>query len=222
MKITLFREILMLGLTLVASERRGNMDQRALEELEKTQPLAERFFSRVKPSERSQDSPSPAVSGSTLAAVTRTPAANTPANLPYAQTSQPEYAGTSQLSAKGRACIPCGGDHLSAATGALSEAIRFARTSDITNPEVASRITLAMDELNAFERIDGAPEKVVHLSKVEKALMDEMLTASRDIRHHITDMQTPDDLERAAAIARQYRIEFIVKQLKLQRGINDG
>jgi hypothetical protein len=75
-----------------------------------------------------------------------------------------------------------------------------------------------MDELNAFERIDGTPERVTKLPPNEKKLMDDMMTASREIRHHITDIQSPSDLEKAAALSRQYRIEFMARQMKLQRG----
>jgi len=143
----------------------------------------------------------------------------TTAITPYAQTSQPDYSGTSQLSAAGKGCLPCGSDHLSTATAALTEAIRFAKTGDIIHPEVVSRITTAMDELNAFERIDGAPEKVTKLPPNEKKMMDDMMNASRDIRHHITDIQNPGGLEQVAALARQYRIEFMARQIKMQRGI---
>jgi hypothetical protein len=143
----------------------------------------------------------------------------TKAISPYSKTSQPDYSGTSQLSAAGKGCIPCGQDHISVATSALSEAIRFARTGDIIHPEVVSRITIAMDELNAFERIDGAPEKVIKLPPNEKKMMDDMMAASRDIRHHITDIQNPESLEQTAALARQYRVEFMAKQIKMQKGV---
>ena len=139
-----------------------------------------------------------------------------PSALPTTQ--QPDYSGVSQMSAVGKACIPCGNDHFSTATASLTEAIRFARTGGIDDPEVVRRITLAVDELNGFERIDGAPEKVVKLPPHEKQLMDDMMTASREIRHHITDIKNPEDLEKTAALARQHRIEFMVKQLKMQKG----
>ena len=130
-----------------------------------------------------------------------------------------DFSGPSQISAAGKACIPCGNDHFSTATGALSESIRFARSGEIDNPEVVSRITLAMDELNAFERVDGSPEKVVKLPPNEKALMDSMMEASRKVRHSLTNVKTPQDLEQAAALARQFRVEFMAKQIKMQKGV---
>jgi len=190
--------------------------KRALEAMEKEHP---RFTSTAEDSAapRGGDSDislghtSPVKVGSTPTLAKKTPA-------PYAQTSQPDYSGTSQLSTAGKGCLPCGNDHLSLAAGSLSEAIRFAKQGDITHPEVVSRITLAMDDLNAFERIDGAPEKVIKLPPNEKALMDQMMVASRNIRHHITDISTPEHLEKTAALARRYRIEFMAKQMKLQKG----
>jgi hypothetical protein len=164
---------------------------------------------KTEPQSLSQPSALPSPGGATPALTSQT--------SPYAQSSQPDYSGTSQISAAGKACIPCGNDHFSTATGSLTEAIRFARSSGIDHPEVARRITLAVDELNAFERIDGTPEKVVKLPPHEKKMMDDMMTASREIRHHITDINTPEDLEKTAALARQHRIEFMVKQLKMQK-----
>ena len=195
---------------------RPSATRSALDEMEKTHPrlITESVDSAPRGGEvdLTQGHPLEKV-GSTPTLAKKTPTAS-----PYAQTSQPDYSGISQISAAGKGCLACGSDHLSSATAALSEAIRFAKTGDIIHPEVVSRITLAMDELNAFERIDGAPEKVTKLPPNEKKMMDDMMAASRNIRHHITDIQTPQDLEKVAALARQYRIEFMSKQMKMQKG----
>ena len=191
----------------------GSTYKRALEEMEKTSP---RFSDLEAPRGGSSDGRQ----GHTLELVGSTPAlAKIEASIsPYARTSQPDYSGVSQITAAGKGCLACGSDHLSSATAALTEAIRFAKLGDIAHPEVVSRVTIAMDELNAFERIDGTPEKVTKLPPKEKKMMDEMMTASREIRHHITDMRNPGDLEKTAALARQYRIEFMTRQIKMQRG----
>lgn len=199
MKPVVVVEICKLCLTLARNGREG-VGKRAFMEMEQTHP---RFAALNE---------APRVATPTIAKTETTP------STPYAQTSQSDYSGISQLSAEGKACIPCGNDHLSLAAGSLSEAIRFAREGGITHPEVVSRITLAVDDLNAFERIDGAPEKVTKLPPHEKALMDDMMSASREIRHHITDINNPSDLENTAALARQYRIEFMAKQMKMQKG----
>ena len=129
-----------------------------------------------------------------------------------------DYAGTSQLSAAGKACIPCGNDHFSVVSGGLAEAIRFAREGGIEHPEVIERIADAEMELNTFERWDGAPERVARLSPEEKPLMDDMLTASRKLRHLISDITDIDNLEQSAVQARDMRKEFKTRTFRMQLG----
>lgn len=112
-----------------------------------------------------------------------------------------EYSGTSQISAQGKACIPCGSDHFSTVSGELSEAMRFARREGIEHPEVLVRIAHAEDELNVFEREDGSPDKVVALPPHEKKLMNKMLNRSRELRHALKEIKDVDSLEQVAAQA---------------------
>jgi len=130
----------------------------------------------------------------------------------------PAHAGTSQMSAAGKACIPCGGDHFSTVAGLLAEAMRFARTGGVEHEEVILRIGQSEDELNAFERVDGAPYKVADLPPDEKALMDEMMNASRQLRHQLSDITSVDDLEAVASDAMKTRIEFRSKIFQMALG----
>jgi hypothetical protein len=147
-----------------------------------------------------------------------TPPPAAPAEAPRLVEAAPasEYSGLSQLSAAGKACIPCGNDHFSTTAGALAEAIRFAKKGGVADPEVVSRLSLAKDELNAFERIDGSPEKVVALPSAEKEIMDDMLEHSRALRHEIDDIGDAADLERVAAQARNNRVELLARTLRLK------
>lgn len=129
-----------------------------------------------------------------------------------------QYTGLSQISAEGKACIPCGNDHFSTAAGALSESLRFAAKGGLTHPEVLSRITLAMDEYNVFERVDGAPEKLAKLPPGEKAIMVDMMERSREMRHQLGDAFDYASLEAASAQARNNRIELMGKTLMLRQG----
>lgn len=141
----------------------------------------------------------------------------TPAESPK-QVMESVFAGTSQVSAAGRACIPCGDSHFSTVSGALAEAMRFARDGGIEHPEVLTRIAHAEDELNVFEREDGTPEKIVALPPEEKALMDEMLVASRQLRHRLSGVTDIQSLEKAAAEAQERRRHFRAKVFRLQLG----
>jgi hypothetical protein len=110
---------------------------------------------------------------------------------------------------KGTACLACSKDHFSTASGALSEALRFARKEGVNHPEVQSRLGIATDELNIMERIDLSAEKLIRLEGHEKKIAIEALKESRDLRHNIMAVKTPDDLERAAADAARIRTHFM-------------
>lgn len=136
------------------------------------------------------------------------------------ETPQSEYAGTSQISAAGKACIPCGNDHFSTVSGDLSEAKRFALDNKtLDHPEIIMRIAHAEDELNSFERIDGAPGKVVKLPPEEKEMMDEMLIASREVRHALKELNKGSslgDLEKVGALAEEKRNHFRTRLFRMQ------
>jgi len=103
----------------------------------------------------------------------------------------------------------CSSDHFSTVSGALSEALRFARTEGVRHPEVMRRLGLAKDELNAMERIDLSPENLVQLRGKEKKLAEWGLNASREIRHKITAIHSPADLEQVAADVAKIRTRFM-------------
>ena len=141
-----------------------------------------------------------------------------PAEASVQQAEAPVYSGTSQISAAGKACIPCGNDHFSTVAGALAESIRFAKEGGVSHEEVMTRLSHAEDELNIFEREDAAPEKVIQLQADEKALMDEMVAESRKMRHMLKDIGDVESLEHAAAYAREKRADIRQKTFKLQFG----
>ncbi len=127
-----------------------------------------------------------------------------------------EYSGTSQISAAGKGCLPCSASHLSTVSGELTEAIRFARDGGIQHPEVMFRIADAEDQLNALERIDGAPTKVAKLPPDERALMNDVLKTSRNIRHVLTEVKSVDDLENLAAFVQDARKDYRTKLFQMQ------
>ena len=111
--------------------------------------------------------------------------------------------------AAGTACIPCSRDHLSVTSSALGEGIRFARDKGIKDPEVIRRIRIALDELNAMERIDLAPDETARLKGAEKELAGWTLKQSRNLRHAITAIKDVETMEQAAARASAATEEFM-------------
>jgi hypothetical protein len=116
---------------------------------------------------------------------------------------------TSTAIKEGTACIPCSRDHLSVTSSSLAEAVRFAREKGVRDAEVLRRIRIALDELNAMERIDLAPDETARLRGPEKELADWTLRKSRDLRHTITAIKDVETLEETAAKASQITEEFM-------------
>lgn len=111
--------------------------------------------------------------------------------------------------ASATACLSCTRDHFSTISGALSEALRFARSDGIESKDVQGRIGLVLDEMNIMERIDLAPQAIVQLKGKEKELAEWSLKNSRQLRHIVGEITTVDDIEKAAARAAQLRGEFM-------------
>jgi hypothetical protein len=117
---------------------------------------------------------------------------------------------------KGTGCVPCTSDHLSTCSGALSEALRFARTRGFEDPEVQGRLALCVDELNIWERVDAAPEKIAALPAPEKEFLHRWLPRGRDLRHQVNEVGALQDLEGAAASAQQQSREARTEMRKLR------
>lgn len=109
----------------------------------------------------------------------------------------------------GTACLPCCRDHLSTSSSVLSEGIRFARDKGVKDPQAIRRIRIALDELNAMERIDLAPDEIVKLKGAERELADWVLKSSRDLRHAITAIKDIGTMEQAAAKTSSITEEFM-------------
>ncbi len=137
-----------------------------------------------------------------------------------APSQEPPYMPLEQKSAveKGTACTLCSDEHLSEVSGALSEAVRFARNEGLGSRETIRRVRHARDELNAMERFDLAPEEMVKLPEDEKEIARWALPQSRDLRHILNSMQSVDDLEQAAAKAANVADEFMAKLQKCKPG----
>ncbi|MFW6126442.1 MAG: hypothetical protein ACOC58_04985, partial [Chloroflexota bacterium] len=96
------------------------------------------------------------------------------------------------------ACIPCSKDHISTCVGALNEALRFARQEGVGAPRVRSRLGICRSELNIMERIDLRAEVTSKLPPEERELAGDILNASRNMRHDMTELRTVEDLETLA------------------------
>ena len=116
---------------------------------------------------------------------------------------------------QGVSCLPCSRDHVSTASAVLNEALRFARKEGVGHIEVQRRIGMALDELNAMERIDLAAESIERLTGREKEVAIEAANDSRELRHDITTIKTPDDLQKVSAKAANIRTKFMTNIFEL-------
>lgn len=191
----------------------ANSSKRSREMASSVREMAERVPTKAVPSSPTGDGPPRPSTHSTTGEAE--PASKIEALSPL----KSKYSETSQISAEGKACVPCGSSHFQTVAGGLAEAMRFARSGGIAHPEVIERINASETELNTFERWDGAPEKVALLEGDEKRLMDDMLNASREMRHRLSDIKTVDELEEIAAKVGPMSKDFRARLFQMQIGI---
>jgi len=124
----------------------------------------------------------------------------------------------------GKACSMCSDEHFDRVSGALSEALRFARDNGMKDIEVIRRIRHARGELNAMERFDLSPEEIIKLPEPEQEIARWALSKSRDLRHQINALVagSPGDLEKVAANAVKISDEFMEKVWGLSQEIKEG
>jgi len=113
-------------------------------------------------------------------------------------------------------CMACSRSHLSTVSGALGEAMRFARDGGVLDPEVQRRLMLAEDEINIMERIDLAPDALANSPEGERALANEYLPRIRKLRQDLGRITSVDQLEQTAADSSLLSQEFRLSHLQLQ------
>ena len=117
----------------------------------------------------------------------------------------------------GTACITCSSEHFSESSGALEEAMRFARDKGIDHAEVLKRVRHSRDELNNLERFDLSPQQIARLPEIEKPIARWAVTKSRELRHSINGLSSIADLEEASAQAADIADEFEKKTMVLKQ-----
>ncbi|MBA7630593.1 hypothetical protein ES703_38116 [subsurface metagenome] len=100
---------------------------------------------------------------------------------------------------QGTACDICSLDHISTCAGILEEANRFARREGVDNPEVIRRISICRQQLNAMERDDANPQKLVELPRIEREIMEKILPKAGKLRHRLNEIVSLETLEQVTA-----------------------
>jgi len=124
------------------------------------------------------------------------------------KTSIPEKGEIPEKGKKGTACLPCSRHHVTTVGGALSEAVRFARSDGLGHPEVLKRLAISEQELDIMERVDLTPSNILELSSRDGETARWIAGKGRDIRHLLDEMKTVEDLERATAQVQDVNIEY--------------
>ena len=117
----------------------------------------------------------------------------------------------------GTACDICSLDHISTCGGMLEEANRFARREGVDNPEVIRKIGICRQQLNALERDDANPQKLVELPSIERKIMEGILPKVGKLRHRLNEIVSLETLEQVAAEAQDLNDQFQTKLFHLQR-----
>lgn len=114
-------------------------------------------------------------------------------------------------------CLACSRSHLTTASGALDEAMRFAREEGVASPEVMKRIDAAEREINIMERIDLSPDAIKNSPPEEQDFIEPFMPKIRSLRQNIGQIRSVDDLESAAAEAIEVSRKF--KEEQMRQGI---
>ncbi|MBA7561646.1 hypothetical protein ES708_03285 [subsurface metagenome] len=117
----------------------------------------------------------------------------------------------------GTACDICSLDHISTCAGILEEANRFARREGIDNPEVIRRISICRQQLNALERDDANPQKLVELPPIERKIMERILPKAGKLRHRLNEIVSLETLEQVTAETQDLSDQFQNDIFHLQR-----
>ena len=133
---------------------------------------------------------------------------------------------TPQQETAGTACNICSLDHISTCAGILEEANRFARREGIDNPEVIRRISICRQQLNALERDDANPQKLVELPRIEREIMERILPKAGKLRHRLNEIVSLETLEQVTAetqdLSDQFQNEIFHLRLKKELTKNEG
>ena len=105
------------------------------------------------------------------------------------------------------ACVGCAVGHFSTSSGLLKEALRF-KGEGMTSNEILDRIAAVLEEQNGLERVDLTPERLQKTPGWERAIAEEALTQSRQLRHKLESIQSVDELEALAADTKRYYIKL--------------
>ena len=116
----------------------------------------------------------------------------------------------------GTACDICSLDHISTCAGILEEANRFARREGIDSPEVIRKISICRQQLNALERDDANPQKLVELPPIERKIMERILPKEGKLRHRLNEIVSLETLEQVTAEAQSLSDEFQTSTFRLQ------
>ncbi len=108
----------------------------------------------------------------------------------------------------------CAIGHMGTCSGVINEAVRFARDEGMVSDNVINRVGICLDELNSMERVDLRPEMLQQLEPWEKALAEDVLIASRKMRHSLEAMNDINSLEKVAAETQSTRQDVWRKYIK--------
>ena len=128
-----------------------------------------------------------------------------PEEKPTSTIQKPE---TVAVEDKGTACEICSLDHISTCAGILEEANRFARREGVDNPEVIRRISICRQQLNALERDDANPQKLVELPRIEREIMERILPKAGKLRHRLNEIVSLETLEQVTAETQDLSDQF--------------
>jgi len=118
----------------------------------------------------------------------------------------PETSGSGEKVAV--SCVGCAIGHLATVAGLLNEAVRFV-PDGMDSIHIVTNLNYCLNELNAMERVDLQPAKVMELPEWEQGLAAKATAASREARHLIeSGITSGEQLTKLAAWLTNVRMEI--------------
>jgi len=114
-------------------------------------------------------------------------------------------------------CMACSRSHLTTISGALDEALRFARKDGVDSDESMRRIDAAEREINIMERIDLSPESIQNSPREEQEFIEPFMQKIRELRQNIGQIKSVQELERTAAQAIEVSREFKQALMRMEK-----
>jgi hypothetical protein len=111
-------------------------------------------------------------------------------------------------------CLPCGRAHLGTIAAMLKMAAQAAKDQGMSNPDVATRLQTADEELTMLSAWDWTPERIAKSPPEDRAIIEAIKPQVEALHAALRQAHSPEDLGRLAIQAQDIRHQFLTLDLE--------